>query len=108
MEMVVVTNNWKLWFAGLGASLVIFAVVFFAVIQPSQNTANQALNTGLRQSQQALNQAQKQLSTAGQQAGTAAPQVQQALSKSSQLTGCLSQAGTDVGKVEACQTKFGH
>jgi type II secretory pathway component PulM len=106
--MVVVTNNWKLWFAGLGASLVIFAVVFFTVIQPSQNTANQALKTGLQQSQQALNQAQKQLSTAGQQAGTAAPQVQQALSKSSQLTGCLSQAGTDVGKVEACQAKFGH
>ena len=60
--MVVVTNNWKLWFAGLGASLVIFAVVFFAVIQPSQNTANQALKTGLQQSQQALNQAQKQFS----------------------------------------------
>jgi type II secretory pathway component PulM len=108
MEMVVVTNNWKLWFAGLGASLVIFAVVFFTVIQPSQNTANQAVKTGLQQSQQALNQAQQQLSNASSQAGAAAPAAQQALSKSSQLTGCLSQAGTDLGKVQACQAKFGH
>jgi type II secretory pathway component PulM len=108
MEMVLVTNNWRLWLVGLGASLVIFAVVFFTVIQPSQNTANQALTTGLQQSQQALGQAQKQLSTASSQAGAAAPQTQQALSKSSQLTGCLSQAGTDLGKVQACQAKFAH
>ena len=106
--MVVVTNDWKLWLAGLGASLAIFVVVFFTVIQPSQNTADQTLKTGLQQSQQALNQAQKQFSTAGQAAGSAAPQAQQALNKTSQLTGCLSQAGTDLGKVQACQTKFGH
>ncbi len=106
--MVLVTNNWRLWLAGFGASLVIFAVVFFTVIQPSQNTANQALKTGLQQSQQALNQAQKQFSSASSQAGAAAPAAQQALSKSAQLTGCLSQAGTDIGKVQACQAKFGH
>ena len=62
--MVLVTGNWRIALAGLAASLLIFGVLFFTVIQPSQNTANQAVKTGLQQSQQALNQAQKQLSTA--------------------------------------------
>ncbi len=61
--MVLVTGNWRIALAGLAASLVIFGVLFFTVIQPSQNTANQAIKSGLQQSQQALNQAQKQLSS---------------------------------------------
>ena len=31
--MVLVTGNWRIWLAGMAASLVIFAVVFFTVIQ---------------------------------------------------------------------------
>ena len=58
--MVLVTGNWKIWLAGMAASLIIFGVIFFAVIQPDQNTANQAVKSGLQQTQQALNQAQKQ------------------------------------------------
>ena len=46
--MVLVTGNWRIWLAGMAASLAIFAVVFFTVIQPSTNTANQALKTGLQ------------------------------------------------------------
>ena len=41
--MVLVTGNWRIAMAGLAASLLIFGVLFFAVIQPSQNTANQAI-----------------------------------------------------------------
>jgi hypothetical protein len=52
--MIVVTNNWRIWLAGTAASLAIFLVVFFTTIQPSMNTANQAVKTGLEQSQQAL------------------------------------------------------
>jgi len=53
--MIVVTNNWRTWLAGTAASLAIFLVVFFTTIQPSMNTANQAVKTGLQQSRQALN-----------------------------------------------------
>ncbi len=38
--MVLVTRSWRLWLVGMAASLVIFAVVYFAVIQPAQNTAD--------------------------------------------------------------------
>jgi hypothetical protein len=125
--MVVVTGNWRIALAGLAASLLIFGVLFFTVIQPSTNTANQAVKTGLQQSQQALNQAQKQLSTAGSQASSAAGQAssaapqsvqqqvssatgqaQQTLSKAAKLTNCLSQAGLDATKIQACQANFGH
>jgi predicted PurR-regulated permease PerM len=121
--MVYVTGNWKVAIAGLVASLVIFGVVFFAVIMPSENTANQAVKTGLQQTQQALNQAQKQtnaaessvqqqVSSATGQAQTtlnkAAGQAQTTLSKAAKLTTCLSQAGTDVTKISSCQANFGH
>jgi hypothetical protein len=118
--MVLVTGNWRIAMAGLAASLLIFGVLFFAVIQPSQNTANQAIKTGLQQSQQALNQAQKQLSNASSQTSPSAPaavqsqvstatgQAQQKLSQAAKLASCLSQAGIDASKIQACQANFGH
>ena len=115
--MVLVTGNWRVALAGLAASLLIFGVLFFTVIQPSQNTANQAIKTGLQQSQQVLNNAQKQLNNAASQAGStgsAAPQVskattqaKQTLSKAAKLANCLSQAGTDPTKLQACQASYG-
>jgi cytoskeletal protein RodZ len=117
--MVLVTGNWRMYLAGLAASLVIFGVVFFAVIKPSSDTANQAVKQGLQQSQQVINQAQKQLSTAASQAGQASGQAkqitksvsgqaQQELGKAAKLTQCVTAAGTDAGKIQACQVKFGH
>jgi uncharacterized membrane-anchored protein YhcB (DUF1043 family) len=123
--MVLVTGNWRIALAGLAASLLIFGVLFFTVIQPSQNTANQAIKTGLQQSQQALNQAQKQLSNASSQASSASSQAgaagsqvqqqvskatgeaQQKLSKAAKLANCLSNAGIDTSKIQACQANFG-
>ena len=112
--MVLVTGNWRVALAGLVASLVIFGALFFTVISPSENTANQAVKAGLQQSQQALNQAQKQLSNAAGQAGSAASQsssvagaAQQTVNKAAKLAGCLASAGTDVSKVQACQTQYG-
>jgi len=112
--MLLVTNNWRMWAVGMATSLLIFAVVYFAVIQPDQNTANQALKTGLQQSQQAINQAQKQLGTAGQaaggsasgQAGSVAGQAQQQLGNAAKLTACLTSAGTNAGAIQACQANY--
>ena len=117
--MVLVTGNWKMWFAGLAASLLIFGVLFFTVIKPSSDTANQAVKSGMQQSQQAINQAQQQLSnassqskaatkSAGGQANAANSQAQATLSKAAKLTQCVSAAGTDVTKLQTCQVKFGH
>ena len=123
--MVYVTGNWRVALAGIAASLLIFGVLFFTVIQPSQHTADQAVKTGLQQSQQALDQAQKQLSNATTPASPSTPaspttssvqsqvsqatgQAKQALSKASKLANCLTQAGIDASKIQACQANFGH
>ncbi len=117
--MVLVTANWRVALAGLAASLLIFGVLFFTVIQPSQHTANQAIKTGLQRSQQALNQAQKQLTGASTKTSPSAPavqsqvskatgQAQQKLNQAAKLANCLSQAGIDTSKIQACQANFGH
>jgi predicted PurR-regulated permease PerM len=116
--MVLVTASWRMWLIGLAASLAIFGVVYFTVIKPDQNTANQALKSGLQQTQQAINQAQKQLSTTGgqassvvsqatKQAGAANSQAQKTLNNVSKLATCVSAAGTDAAKLSECQVKFG-
>lgn len=119
--MVLVTNSWRLWLIGMAASLAIFGLVYFTVIAPSENTANQAVKTTLQQSQQALNQASKQLrnptgqaaasnsqaSAADGQAGTVSAKVQQSVNKASKLAGCMAAAGTDTGKLQACTAKYG-
>jgi uncharacterized protein YciW len=109
--MVLVTNNWKTWLIGMAASLIIFAIVFFTVIQPSSDTANQAVKAGLQQSQQALNQAAQLSNTANQaassgQSGAVSTAAQQTLTKAQKLTACLASAGTDLSKAQACQAKY--
>lgn len=104
--MVLVTGNWRLWAVGMVASIAIFLVVFFAVIKPSTDTANQAIKTGMQQSQQVINQAKKQLSTSGV-TGSAGKQVNQQLNKASKLTSCVAAAGTDPSKLANCQSQYG-
>jgi type II secretory pathway component PulM len=104
--MVLVTGNWRIWLAGMAASLVMFAVIYFAVIQPSTNTANQAVRTGLQQSQQIINQAKKTLSNGGGQTGAAGSTAQKTLNTAGKLAACVSAAGADPTKLEACQTKY--
>jgi F0F1-type ATP synthase membrane subunit b/b' len=113
--MVVVTNSWRMWAIGMAVSIGLFAVIYFTVIKPDNNAANQALKSGLQQSQQALGQAQKQVDSAAKQSGGASSQasgiVSQAdkqLSTAQKLTACVSAAGTDVSKIQICQSKFGH
>jgi ABC-type bacteriocin/lantibiotic exporter with double-glycine peptidase domain len=104
--MVLVTNNWRLWAIGMAASLAIFVVVFFAVIKPSTDTANQAIKTGIQQSQQVINQAKKQLNSSGA-SGAVSSQANQQLDKASKLTSCVGAAGTDPSKLASCQSQYG-
>jgi hypothetical protein len=89
--------------------------------------ANQALKTGLQQSEQVIKQANQQLNSATGQAGAAARQAstvagqassasgqssnvsgaaKQELSKAEKLAQCVTAAGTDTGKIAAGQAKF--
>jgi hypothetical protein len=104
--MVLVTGNWRLWAVGMVASLAIFAVLFFTVIKPSSDTANQAIKTGMQQSQQVINQTKKQLNSSGA-SGAVSSQANQQLDKASKLTSCVAAAGTDASKLANCQAQYG-
>ena len=126
--MVLVTTSWQRWAAGLAVSLVIFLVLYLTVIQPSTNTANQAVRTGEAQTQQAIKQAQQQIDSAGKQASAASgyagkhaaaadtkanqqiaaagARANKQLSQAGKLAACVSAAGTDTGKLQACQVKY--
>lgn len=90
-------GGWKYWLAGLAVSVGIFAVIYFTVIKPTTDTANKALNQSLHEAHQQLNQAQQQAPNGA---------AKQQLSQAEKLTACLQQAGTDVSKVQECQSKF--
>jgi hypothetical protein len=90
-------GGWKYWLAGMVVSVGIFAVIYFTVIKPTTDTANKALTQSLHQAHRQLNQAQ-------QQAPDSASKKQ--LGKAEKLTACLEQAGTDVSKVQDCQSKY--
>lgn len=104
--MVLVTGSKRLWALSLAVSLIIFGVLYFTVIKPDNNTANQLVKSGLKQSQQAINQAQQQVSKAASQSGGASQQTKKTLDKASKLTSCLASAGTDTSKIAACQSQF--
>jgi flagellar biosynthesis/type III secretory pathway M-ring protein FliF/YscJ len=80
------------WLASAAVSLIIFLIVYFTVIKPDNNTANQLLKSGEQQVQQAINNANA--SGAKVPAGV------------SNLANCIAAAGTDTGKIAVCQAKF--
>lgn len=105
--MYVITGSRRLWFLSAAVSLVLFLIVYFAVIRPDNNAANAALKTGLQQSQQVLNQAQQQLKSTGASGSAAGAQANQQLSQAAKLTSCIQAAGTDTGAIATCQSKYG-
>jgi hypothetical protein len=91
-------GGWKIWLVGLAVSLGIFAVLYFTVIKPTTDTANDAIRTSLRQSQQQLNEAKKNAPSAA---------ARRQLSQAEKLTSCLQDAGIDTSAVQDCQAQFG-
>jgi hypothetical protein len=98
--LIVVSNSWKIWLAGMAVSLGIFLIIYFTVIKDANDQADQALNNATQLEQNALNDANKQLDKANQSAGGA-------LSDAEKLTNCIADAGTDTGKIADCQAQFG-
>jgi 16S rRNA U1498 N3-methylase RsmE len=91
--MVVVVRNPVYRLIALGVSVAIALIIYFAVIKPNNDTANNAIRQGEQQAVQAVKNANKQ-------SGGAVPANVQ------NLTACIAAAGTDTGKLSACQAKF--
>jgi hypothetical protein len=87
---VIASGRW--WLVSAAVSLVIFLIVYFTIIRPDNNLANQALRSGEQQVQQAV----KQVNASGVKVPAGV----------TNLANCLVAAGTDTGKIQACQTKF--
>ena len=112
--MVIFTNSWKIWLAAAAFSLALFAIIYFAVIQPANDQADEAIDRGFQQADQALEQSQQALdesqtgsgsgsgSSSGGE-GTANEQIDEA----QLLAQCLSEAGADVDAIQDCQAEFG-
>ncbi len=88
--VVLASGRW--WLASAAVSLIIFLIVYFTIIKPDNNAANQALRSGEQQVQQAV----KSLNSSGVKVPAGV----------TNLASCLAAAGTDTGKIQACQTKF--
>jgi len=88
--LVLAGGRW--WLVSAAVSLVIFLIVYFTIIKPDNNTANQLLKSGEQQVQQAVHNANA--------SGAAVP------AGVTNLANCIAAAGTDTGKIESCQSKF--
>lgn len=104
---MVIFGSPKIAAAGLAVSAAIFLIVYFTVIKPSTDTANDAVKQGEKQTQQILNNATKQTNSAAKKAGVKLPAATNAtVSKAKKLADCLVAAGTDVSKVQSCQAQY--
>jgi hypothetical protein len=95
--MVVMGGGGKWWLLSLLVSVGIFAVLYFTVIKPTTDTANDAIRTSMQQSQQQLERAKKHAPT---------PSARHALSQAEKLTACIQGAGTDTSQIADCQARF--
>jgi hypothetical protein len=91
--MVLVLRSPRYRLIAFAVSLAIFAIVYFAVIAPANNTATTAARQG-----------EQQLNTAVQKAAKQNPGAIPA--GVTNLTACIAAAGTDSGQLQACATKF--
>jgi hypothetical protein len=91
--MFIVVRNPMYRLIALGVSVAIFAILYFTVIKSSNDTANNAVKQGLQQAQQQISNANK-----------ANPGVIPA--SATNLVNCVAAAGTDAGKLTACQAKY--
>jgi 16S rRNA U1498 N3-methylase RsmE len=91
--MLIVVRNPVYRLIALGVSVAIVLILYFAVIKPNNDSANNAVRQGEQQLQQAVKNAKKQ-------SGGAVP------ASVTNLASCIAAAGTDTGKIAACQSKY--
>jgi len=87
--MTIVVRNPLYRLISLAVTVAIIVIVYFAIIKPSNDTANTALKQGEQQLQQAV-----------KSSGGAVP------AGVTNLVNCIAAAGTDTGQIAACRAKF--
>jgi peptidoglycan hydrolase CwlO-like protein len=79
-------------------SIAIAAFIYFVIVKPQTDNANNQVNHALQQAQPQIDNANKQLNHAKKQLQGAQPQINNAQKK----LACIQAAGTDVNKIAAC------
>jgi hypothetical protein len=92
MGIFVVLAPRRYWFLGAAVSLIIFLILYFTVIRPDNNAAQNAIRAG----EQQVNQAVHNASASGAKIPAGV----------SNLTSCIAAAGTNTGEIQACTKKF--
>jgi hypothetical protein len=72
-------------------SIAIAAFIYFVIVKPQTDSANDQVNHALKQAQPGIDAANKQLQGA-----------QPSIDKAQKLQDCIIAAGTDVNKIQAC------
>jgi Tfp pilus assembly protein PilX len=92
--MFVIVRSPKYVLISLAVSLGIFLILYFTVISPDNNAANNAVQQG----NAALKAGEQQAVNAANQSGVPAGVKT--------LTACLAAAGANTGAIQACTAKF--
>jgi predicted PurR-regulated permease PerM len=72
-------------------SIAIAAFIYFVIVKPQTDSANDQVNHALKQAQPGIDAANKQLQ-----------QAQPSIDAAQKLRDCILAAGTDAGKIAAC------
>jgi predicted PurR-regulated permease PerM len=100
-------GNIGLRLIGLLVSVGILVAVYFFVIKPATDTANNAIDSfsePLKQTQREVAQAQQQLQ---QDANNGGPGSQSDLNQLDRLQRCVQKAHRDVNRLQRCAERFG-
>jgi hypothetical protein len=92
--MSIVFGSARYRLISLAVTLGIFLIVYFTVIRPDNNTANNAIKQGNALIQQGEQQAAKAANQSGVPVGV------------KNLTACIAAAGSNTAELQACSAKF--
>ena len=89
-------------------SIAIAAFIYFVIVKPETDNANNQVNHALKQAQPGIDAANKQLQQAQpgiDEANKKLKQAQPQINHAQKIANCVANAGGDVTKIQACQTQ---
>jgi peptidoglycan hydrolase CwlO-like protein len=89
-------------------SIAIAAFIYFVIVKPETDKANDQVNHALKQAQPSIDAANKQLQQAQpgiNEANKRLKQAQPGIDRAQKIANCIAQAGGDVTKIQACQNQ---
>ena len=99
-------GNISLRLIGALATIGILAAVYFFVIKPATDTANNAINSFSDPLEQALNQADEAQAQLQQDVNNGGPGTKSDLNQLNKLQKCVQKAGQNVDRLERCANRF--